>query len=317
MYKEIFNTENNIRLDTYLKKNINDFSRSKIQKLIQSGNITVDNYIVKPSYHLKGGENIVVDYTETRNEHNLKKENIPLDIIYEDGSIIVINKQSRLIVHPGAGNADGTLLNGLLFHFSKLSSIDISRPGIVHRLDKDTSGIIIIAKTDESHYKLAEQFASRTIKKTYRALVWGKIEDQGEIKGNINRDRGNRTLFKLLSKGKYSFTKYKLLNIYSPFSYAELYPLTGRTHQLRVHMNHIGHPILGDISYGGGIKKSASFNNQYRPIINKIFDKISRTLLHAFRIEFVHPITNKKMLFEAPIPNDFLACIKILNIEND
>ena len=208
---EIYNSsEKNIRLDIFLVNHIDDYSRSKIKKLINEGCIKVDNYSVKSSYKLKGLEYITIEDIETGQENYIEKENIPIDIIYEDKSFIIINKPAGLVVHPGAGNKKGTLLNGLLYHFDELSMMNDSRPGIIHRLDKNTSGVMIIAKSDRVHYMISEQFANRTVRKVYRAVVWGKLPDVGNIEGYIKRDKKNRTKFMLHdSKGKYSFTKYK------------------------------------------------------------------------------------------------------------
>ena len=305
MMKEIKNNSSNIRLDVFLVNHFGSISRNKIQKLIISGNIKVDSFIVKPSFILKAKECITIDSLELDKPVKYIKENIPLDIVYEDDNIVAINKQSGLVVHPGAGNLSGTLLNGLMFHFESLSSVDFSRPGIVHRLDKDTSGIILIAKTDETHFNLGEQFANRKVVKVYRAIVWGNIPESGVIEGYIGRDPKYRTLFKLNnSKGKYSFTRYKKINYCSPFSYIELYPSTGRTHQLRVHLSHIGHPILLDESYKGGKNRIKSFHQKNDLKINESFKMIKRFALHAYQITIKHPINKKNITFTAPMPND-------------
>ena len=314
MMQEIKNNNSNIRLDVFLVNHFSTISRNKIQKLIISGNIKVDSFVVKPSFILKNKECITIYSLELDKPEKYIKENIPLDIIYEDDSIVVINKQSGLVVHPGAGNLSGTLLNGLLFHFKKLSNVDFSRPGIVHRLDKDTSGIILIAKTDEAHFNLGEQFANRKVEKVYRAIVWGNIPESGIIEGYIGRNPKYRTLFKLNnSKGKYSFTKYKKISYCSPFSYIELYPSTGRTHQIRVHLSHIGHSILLDESYGGGKNKIKSFHQKNNLKINKIFKMIERFALHAYQITIKHPINKKNITFTAPMPNDMKNVLTLFN----
>ena len=316
LYQEIHNdTDKSIRLDIFLKNRIKNISRSKIQKLISNGSIKVDEYTVKPSYLLKGNEYIIInEVTADDDPSYIKKENIPIEVIYEDHHLIAINKPSNLVVHPGAGNKDGTLLNGLLYHFEKLSNINISRPGIVHRLDKDTSGVILVAKTDEAHYLLSEQFINRSIKKIYRAIVWGDTPIDGNIEGYIIRDQKKRTQFKLNnSKGKFSSTSYKKISTRSPFSYLELYPLTGRTHQIRVHLSSIGHPIVLDDTYGGGIKLMNSYHPKYIPEINKVISKINRFALHAYAIEFIHPISNKKIKFKADLPNDMRNVINIIS----
>jgi len=309
--QEIYNEKDKgIRLDIFLKNYIKNTSRTKIQKLIAGGFVRVDEYVVKPSYSLKGNEYITIDEVSINTDSSIKKENIPISIIYEDQHLIAINKPSGLVVHPGSGNRSGTLLNGLLYHFKELSNIDASRPGIIHRLDKDTSGIILVAKTDNVHYLLSEQFANRTIKKTYRAVVWGSILNKGKIEGYITRDENHRTQFKLNnSKGKFSSTSYKKITHQFPFSYVELYPLTGRTHQIRVHLSSIGHPIILDDVYGGGKKIIKSYHPKYISIINKVINKINRFALHAYKIRFIHPISNQKMELKAPFPNDISSIL--------
>ena len=314
LHQEIYNdTDKNVRLDIFLKNHIKNTSRSKIQKLIINGSVRVDEYIVKPSYILKGSEYITVNEIVLDSDSYIKKENIPINIIYEDKDIIVINKPSGLVVHPGAGNKEGTLLNGLLYHFENLSNINILRPGIVHRLDKNTSGIMLVAKTDNAHHLLSEQFINRTIKKTYRAIVWGNIQNEGKVEGYITRDNKSRIRFKLdNSRGKFSSTAYKKISNKPPFSYLELYPLTGRTHQIRVHLNSIGHSIILDDMYGGGENIIKSYHSKYTPTINKVINKINRFALHAYKIEFIHPSLDKKMEFTAELPDDMCSILDII-----
>jgi len=314
-HQEIYNqSDKDIRLDVFLLNYLKNISRTKIQKLINEGFIKVDDFIVKPSYKLKGKENIYINYDESPNNNNLTlKENIPINIIYEDDYLLAINKEAGMIVHPGAGNKNGTLLNGLLYHFENLSNLNSSRPGIVHRLDKNTSGIILVAKTDEAHYRLGEQFASRTVKKHYKAIVWGKTLPEGKIEGYMNRSKKYRTKFILNSShGKHSFTKYNTINYCEPFSYLDLYPLTGRTHQLRVHLKEIGHPIIMDDIYGGSYNLSNSFHQKHKPIIDKVFKNLKRFALHAYKIKFIHPISKKEMELEASIPSDFKKIMEML-----
>ena len=313
--QEIYNkSDKHIRLDIFLLNHLENLSRTKIQKLINQGFIRVDDFIVKPSYKLIGKENIYINYNQS-SEHNeyLLKEDIPINVIYEDNDLIAINKSPGMVVHPGAGNRTGTLLNALLFHFKKLSNLNSSRPGIVHRLDKNTSGIMLVAKTEEAHYLLSEQFASRKIKKHYKAIVWGKVPSKGEVEGYMDRDKKNRTKYMLnSSNGKYSFTKYKRLDYTEPFSYLDLYPLTGRTHQLRVHLKKIGHPIIMDEVYGGSYKIAQSFHQKHKLIIDKVFKNLNRFALHAYNIKFIHPILKKEMDLSAPLPNDFNNLKEIL-----
>jgi len=313
-HQEIYNqSDKDIRLDVFLLNYLKNISRTKIQKLINEGFIKVDDFIVKPSYKLKGKENIYINYDESPNNNLTLKENIPINIIYEDDYLLAINKEAGMIVHPGAGNKNGTLLNGLLYHFENLSNLNSSRPGIVHRLDKNTSGIILVAKTDEAHYRLGEQFASRTVKKHYKAIVWGKTLPEGKIEGYMNRSKKYRTKFILNSShGKHSFTKYNTINYCEPFSYLDLYPLTGRTHQLRVHLKEIGHPIIMDDIYGGSYNLSNSFHQKHKPIIDKVFKNLKRFALHAYKIKFIHPISKKEMELEASIPSDFKKIMEML-----
>ena len=315
-HQEIYNNEcKDIRLDLFLLEHLKDISRTKIQKLISEGIIKVDEFIVKPSYKLKGNECISIqEYEHAQKGSYIEKQNIPLNILYEDEHILALNKNSGIVVHPGAGNKSGTLLNGLVYHYEKLSSINNSRPGIIHRLDKDTSGVMLVAKSDKSHFLLSEQFAKREITKTYRAIIWGNIKDEGKIEGYINRDIKNRIKFSLNdSKGRFSYTEYKRLDYFNPFSYVELYPKTGRTHQLRVHLKSIGFPIILDELYGGGKKMINSYNEKYSSLIKQIFSTMDRFALHSYKIKFTHPITKDVLEIEAPLPEDFSNVIKILS----
>ena len=314
MIKEIQNNYSTIRLDLFIAKHFSSISRSKIQKLIISGDIKVDGSIVKPSFMLKSQESIEIYNIDVNEPSAYLKQDIPIDIIYEDESLIVVNKKAGMVVHPGAGNLEGTLLNGLLYYCDNLSNINNSRPGIVHRLDKDTSGVMLIAKTDDVHFNLGEQFSNRKVDKVYRAIVWGDTKENGEIEGYITRNNNRRTIYRLTENiGKHSVTKYKKINSFPPFSYIELFPFTGRTHQLRVHLSHIGHPIIQDDSYGGGESIIKSFHQKYDLIINKSFKTIKRFALHAYKISIIHPLSKEKITFKAPIPNDIKTILKLLN----
>ena len=306
--------EENIRLDIFLQKQFDSISRTKIKDYIIEGKILVNKNSVKPSQILKGDELIEYDFSNDDYESNIIPENIDLDIVYEDDYLIAINKPSGLIVHPGNGVSSGTLANALAYHFSQLSSINKMRPGIVHRLDKETSGIILIAKDDETHYKLSKQFEDRKIKKVYRSIVWGNIQSSGTIKGFINRDRKNRTKFILNehNSGKFSESKFKKIVYLSPLSYIEVYPKTGRTHQIRVHLKSISHPILCDENYDGGKNQIKSFHMKYNSLLKKIIKSINRVALHAYSIEIEHPKKLNKIKFIAPIPHDFEYILETL-----
>lgn len=241
---------NNVRLDQYLCK-VTNYSRSKIVKLIKEGLVLVDDKQIKPSYIVKTGENIQI-VGELKQETNLIKENIPLDIIYEDDSVIVVNKPSGMVVHPANGNYTKTLVNALLYHTNNLSSTTDVRPGIVHRIDKDTSGLLMVAKTDYAHNFLAEQLSKHETKRKYIALVWGVINhDTGTIDAPIGRDKNDRQKMSVTDENsKDAITHFKVLKRYKNATLIELELETGRTHQIRVHMNYIGHPIVNDPVYG-------------------------------------------------------------------
>lgn len=302
-----------VRIDHYLSSKIDDISRTKIKKLILDEKVLVNQAPVKPSYILSEGETISCDLElAVLEDSTLNAEEMDLDIIYEDDYFVVINKPAGLVVHPGNGNESSTLANGLLYHFKKLSDTDSSRPGIVHRLDKDTSGIIIVAKDNRTHQLLSDLFQNRKINKSYQAIVWGEPENRGIIKNLIKRDIRNKTAFKVSSvEGKEAITKYELLDSYGPLSSILLYPKTGRTHQIRVHMKHIGNPILADDKYSGGIQKIKSFHTDYAQLLKRTFKIATRQMLHASSISFIHPMTNKKMSFSADIPLDMKKVIKL------
>lgn len=308
--------ETNIRLDLYLFNYFNLFSRTKIKNHILNGNILVNNDKTSPSYILKGNENISYDFSVPAKTNKLIPQDIYFDIIYEDEYLVIINKPSGLVVHPGSGIKDGTLANGLIYKFKNLSNINVHAPGIVHRLDKETSGLMIIAKNDEVHANLSKQFESRVIHKTYRAIVWGKIDLSGIVRGYIARDRKNRIVFSLQNKGRDSETSFKRLNFFDPLSYVELYPKTGRTHQIRVHMKSISNPIICDENYGGGLNKIKSYHIKHAKKLQNLFNHIKRVALHAYSIEFIHPLTQEKNKFIAPIPKDIDYILNILK-ENE
>tara|TARA_B110000263_G_C15259183_1_gene487963 strand:- start:338 stop:1297 length:960 start_codon:yes stop_codon:yes gene_type:complete len=304
--------DKNIRIDHYLSSKISDISRTKIKKLILDNKILVNKNPVKPSYILSEGERILCDLEVVLEEPILEPEKMNLDVVYEDDYFIVINKPAGLVVHPGNGNESATLVNGLLHHFKNLSNTDTLRPGIVHRLDKDTSGIIIVAKDNRTHQLLSDLFQDRKINKSYQAIVWGKPNNKGEIRNLIKRDIRNKTAFKVSSvEGKEAVTKYQLLDSYGPLSTVILYPKTGRTHQIRVHMKHIGSPIFADDKYSGGIQNVKSFHTDYSQLLKRTFKIANRHMLHALSISFIHPFTNKKMSFSADIPLDMKKVIKL------
>ena len=322
MNKNIFNilvTSNyhRNRIDKFLQSQLKKLSRTRIQSLIKGGNIKLNNNLIySAAKKISENDKIEIIFPPPK-KTNIKENNIPLNILYEDNDIIVINKAAGMVIHPGAGNYENTIVNALLFKYkNNLSSIGGElRPGIVHRIDKDTSGVIVIAKNDISHINLSKQFSSHTVKRIYEVLVWGSLKPQsGKIIGNIGRSERNRQLMAVKKdKGKNAITNYKTIKIFQNSNLPKISLLeckleTGRTHQIRVHMNFKGNPVLGDKSYGKNKKKFKT--------IDKIFEKnlknFNRQALHAKFLGFTHPKTGKEIHFEAERPLDFDTLLKSL-----
>ena len=315
MIKDIFQVSNSVgrRLDIYLVKKLHPISRSKIKTFINSSSIQVNNFQVKPGYILKKGDIIKVSINDdSQDDELILPEKIKINVIYEDDHIIAINKPSGMVVHPGVKNKQGTLVNGLINKFKNLSNVNgESRRGIVHRLDADTSGVILVAKTNDAHDWLSKQFKERSVSKTYVSITWGKWKDQsGKIEGWISRKKLDPTTYHLNDSdqyGKHSMTNYIVEKQYDNFARVLFYPITGRTHQIRIHSSHLGHPIFGDQKYGGGIKIAKG----HKPDLNRFFSKklkhFKRHALHALSIEF-EPYKNngKKIKLDAPIPKEFV-----------
>jgi len=308
-----------MRIDAFITSQISGVSRTKIQELIERNLIIRnDEYIKKASTKIKKDDVITVNIPRLK-RLQVEPENIPLDFIYEDDDLIVINKPPGLVVHPGIGNRTGTLANALAHHCTTLSNVGGEyRPGIVHRLDKDTSGIIIAAKNNIAHNLMAKKFEKREIKKYYLALVWGKLKDSsGKIITNIGRSRSNRQKFSVVSdnvknKSKYAETHYEVLEEYDFISLVKIRIITGRTHQIRVHFSNMNHPVLGDTNYGGKMKRFKTLIPRHRRIAIEVMDNIHRQALHSYQMEFTHPITNELMKLEAPIPDDIMTAIPIM-----
>lgn len=312
---QIRSNTSNIRLDVFLAHEYPELTRSKIQFLIKNKSILLNGKVTKPSHSVCLDDEIVCQYTEVP-KYEILPEKIDINILFEDDNIIVINKASNLVVHPGNGNWTGTLVNALVYHFENLSVSHTIRPGIVHRLDKETSGIIVVAKTDFDHQHISSQFRERTVYKEYKALVWGKTDTSGIINGMIGRNPSHRQSFKVvLSGGRKAETRYSLEEYLHPISLLTVTPYTGRTHQIRVHMKDIGHPIFGDKLYGGGPKQIKSFHEKYYQRLKALFKVISRTALHAYSLEITHPRTGDRMRWTAPIADDIQNVLKMLSYE--
>ena len=305
-----------IRLDQYLVQKLSGYSRSKIQNHIKLGQVTIDGKIGKSSLILHGNEKVECQFDPEPLNESITPEPMNLDIMYEDDHLAVINKSAGIVIHPGNGNHTGTLLNGLLHHFKVLSHEETTRPGIIHRLDKDTTGVLLVAKNNKSHDSLSEQFSQRLVKKKYLALVWGELKERGHIEGAISRHPRKRQTFTIVEHGgRDSITRFELEKYLPPLSLVKLFPETGRTHQLRVHLKSICHPIFGDETYGGGVKYAKSFHVKYTQLIKRLMRTIQRVALHARKLEIIHPETGDKMSFEAPLPIDFKTALDCLENE--
>jgi 23S rRNA pseudouridine1911/1915/1917 synthase len=304
-----------LRIDKFLMDRIPNSTRSKLQMAITDGHVLVNKKNIKSNYKVKPLDKITVELPYPPQEIELIPENIPLNILYEDDDVIVLNKQSNMVVHPGYGNYTGTLVNGLIYHFENLPETDTAhRPGLVHRLDKNTTGIMVIAKTEHALSHLGKQFFDRTTERRYHALVWGNVEeDSGTIEGNVGRSLKNRKVMDVFPDGdfgKHAVTHYKVLQRFGYITLIECKLETGRTHQIRIHMKHIGHPLFNDEEYGGDrILKGTTFS-KYKQFITNCFKILPRQALHAKSLGFEHPETGKRLHFESELPDDMQTVIK-------
>lgn len=299
-----------VRIDKFLVDRLEKTSRSRIQDAHDSNFVKVNGTPVKSSYKVKPLDVITIELPYPVREFELIPEPIPLEILYEDDELIVLNKQAGIVVHPGHGNYTGTLVNGLVYHFDQLPKNDqhgVSRPGLVHRLDKLTTGVMVIAKTEHSLTHLSKQFFDRTIERRYVAIAWGDIAEDGTVIGNTGRSLQDRKVFTVYpdgSHGKHAVTHYKVLERLGYITLVECKLETGRTHQIRVHMKHIGHTLFGDLEYGGDkVLKGTTFP-KYKQFVENCFKILPRQALHARSLAFTHPTTGKWMEFEKPMPDD-------------
>jgi 23S rRNA pseudouridine1911/1915/1917 synthase len=305
-----------LRIDKFLSDRLESTSRTRIQNAANAGNILVNNIPVKPNYKVKPGDIVQVVLPNPPREIELIPENIPINIVYEDDDVLVVNKEPGMVVHPAYGNYTGTLVNALMWHFRDLPlfSTGESRPGLVHRIDKNTSGILVIAKNEFALNRLSKQFFDRTTDRRYNALVWGVPDPaEGTITGNVGRsikDRKVMQVFKDGSDGKIAITHYKVLENLGYISLIECKLETGRTHQIRVHFAHIKHPLFNDEEYGGDqILKGTTFS-KYQQFIRNCFKILPRQALHAKSLAFDHPVTGKRLSFESDLPDDMVQVIE-------
>ncbi|NRB83524.1 MAG: RluA family pseudouridine synthase [Winogradskyella sp.] len=305
-----------LRIDKYLMNFVENATRNKIQQAAKDGCIFVNGTPVKSNYKVKPNDHITVKFEYPPHEYLLVAEDIPIDIVYEDDDVLVVNKPAGMVVHPGHGNYSGTLINGLIYHFENLPNNSSDRPGLVHRIDKDTSGLLVVAKTENAMAHLSNQFAEKTSERQYVALVWGHIEeDEGTVEGHIGRHPKNRLQNTVYEgdesyKGKPAVTHYKVIERLGYVTLVSCKLETGRTHQIRVHMKHIGHTLFNDERYGGDkILKGTTFT-KYKQFVENCFKVLPRQALHAKTLGFEHPSTGEWMSFTSEIPEDIQRCIE-------
>lgn len=302
-----------LRIDKFLMNLIPNATRNKIQNAATAGDIYVNDIPIKSNYRVKPSDIVRIMLTHPPFVNRVDPENIPLDIVYEDETLLLINKPAGFVVHPGHGNYTGTLVNALAYHFENLPMNSSERPGLVHRIDKDTTGLLVVAKTDVAMTHLAKQFEAKTSEREYVAIVWGNVKnDEGTIEGNIARhvkDRMQMSVFEDPTIGKHAVTHYKVLERFGYVTLISCILETGRTHQIRVHMKHIGHPIFNDERYGGNLILKGTTFTKYKQFIDNCFKVLPRQALHAKTLGFVHPSTGKMMRFDTVLPQDMQDCI--------
>lgn len=303
-----------LRVDKFLMNFVENATRNKVQQAAKAGNVLVNEIAVKPNYKVKPNDVVRVVLAHPPHENLLVAEDIPLDIVFEDETLIVVNKPAGMVVHPGHGNYSGTLVNGLIHHIENLPTNANERPGLVHRIDKDTSGLLVVAKTEFAMANLSRQFFDRTTERLYYALVWGNIEeDEGRIEGNIGRSLKNRLQMAVFTDGEYgkhAVTHFKVLERLTYVTLVQCKLETGRTHQIRAHFKHIGHTLFNDERYGGNdILKGTTFT-KYKQFVQNCFKVLPRQALHAKTLGFTHPISGEFLQFDSEIPKDMADCLE-------
>ncbi len=304
-----------LRLDKFLMHRVENASRNRIQNAIDAETVRVNDKTVKASYKVKPGDVITVVLPHPPRDTEVYPEDIPLDIVYEDDDLLIVNKAAGMVVHPGFNNYTGTLVNALVFHFNQLPQLpgNSGRPGLVHRIDKDTSGLLVVGKNEWTLTFLAKQFFEHTIDRKYQALVWGDLETDGTVTGYIGRslkDRRVMAIYDDQTKGKWSVTHYNVLERFGYVTLIECELETGRTHQIRAHMQSIGHPLFNDATYGGDRILKGTVFNKYKQFVENCFELLPRQALHAKSLGFVHPKSKQRLFFESPLPEDFRLCLE-------
>jgi 23S rRNA pseudouridine1911/1915/1917 synthase len=303
-----------LRIDKFLMHRIENASRNRIQNAIDLGNVLVNDKPIKPSYKVKPLDVISVVLPHPPRDTEVYPENIDLNIVYEDDDLLIVNKPAGMVVHPGYNNYTGTLVNGLVYHFQQLPTLpgNDGRPGLVHRIDKDTSGLLLISKNERAMTWLARQFYEHTITRKYLALVWGDLPEDGTVTGYIGRSVNDRRVMAIYDdpeKGKWSVTHYKVLERMNYVTLIECQLETGRTHQIRAHMKHIGHPLFSDATYGGDKILKGTVFSKYKQFVENCFELMPRQALHAQTLGFIHPTQRKYIHFEADLPEDFASVL--------
>ena len=303
-----------LRVDKFLMNFIDNATRNKIQKAATNGNILVNNFPVKSSYKVKSGDRVSIVYSYPKQTNELIPQDIPINITYEDEDILIVNKEAGMVVHPGFGNYDGTLVNALAYHFDNLPNKDSeNRPGLVHRIDKNTSGILVVAKNEDSMTILSKKFEKRDLNRLYVALVWGDLkEDSGVIEGNIGRSLKNRKIMSVFPDGdfgKYAKTNYKVLERFGYVTMVECKLETGRTHQIRAHFKFLGHPLFNDAEYGGDLILKGTTFTKYKQFVQNCFKICPRQALHAIQLKFIHPVKRSSVQFDSELPEDMSIVI--------
>ncbi len=300
------------RIDVYLTSHVENATRSKVQQAIRNGEVLVNGKLVKVSYTVAPGDAVSIELSQPEPPEVLP-EKIPLDIVYEDDFLLVVNKPAGMVTHPAYKNYSGTLVNALLYHSQSLSQPHPLRPGIVHRLDKGTSGLLVVAKDETTHQKLSRQFANKTTEREYWAIVWGTFkESQGIIEASLGRSKSDRKKVAVVKEGKYAATEYEVMKRFDYLSLVRLHLRTGRTHQIRVHLLHIHHPVFGDETYGGRKIMAGGIEGKRKAEVANLLEKMQRQALHAKQLGFVHPVTKELMRFDSELPADMKEVLQFL-----